>query len=175
MQSWRSIPRRGARRDESIAKILLVRNLQDEPFRLSTQERRVPCRLTHTLTPRPDKTLIISSHHVIVEHDCGEETIELSNIIRDATIARKHLVYDQLERSRALDDLGCGPPASRSRPGRVPCARPSDHLSQRQRQRCAGGVPQCSMRRSSIRPWLGDTQLHLMGNRGVKQTIISNG
>ena len=64
--------------------------------------------LTHTLTPRPDKTLIIGDFHAVLEHDCGEETIELSNIIRDATIARKHLVYDQLERSGALDDLGWG-------------------------------------------------------------------
>ncbi len=32
----------------------------------------------------------------------------LGNIIRDATIARKHLVYDQLERMGTLDDLGWG-------------------------------------------------------------------
>jgi hypothetical protein len=42
------------------------------------------------------------------EHDCGEETVALGTIIRDATIARKHLVYDQLERIGTLDDLGWG-------------------------------------------------------------------
>jgi hypothetical protein len=62
--------------------------------------------LTHSLRPRPDKTLIIGNYHVVIEHDCGEETVALGNIIRDATIARKHLVYDQLERSGTLDDLG---------------------------------------------------------------------
>jgi hypothetical protein len=64
--------------------------------------------LSHRLRPRPDKTLIIGKYHVVIEHDCGEETVALSNIIRDATIARKHLVYDQLERSGILDDLGWG-------------------------------------------------------------------
>ena len=64
--------------------------------------------LTHTLQPRPDATLIVGNHHIIVEHDCGEETVTLGNIIRDATIARKQLVYDQLERSGTLDNLGWG-------------------------------------------------------------------
>jgi hypothetical protein len=64
--------------------------------------------LSHRLRPRPDKTLIIGKYHVVIEHDCGEETVALGNIIRDATIARKHLVYDQLERSGALDDLEWG-------------------------------------------------------------------
>lgn len=62
--------------------------------------------LQHKLQPRPDKTLIVGNHHLIIEHDCGEETVALGNIIRDATLARKHLVYDQLERSGSLDDLG---------------------------------------------------------------------
>lgn len=62
--------------------------------------------LSHRIRPRPDKTLIIGKYHVVIEHDCGEETVDLGNIIRDATIARKHLVYDQLERSGSLDDLG---------------------------------------------------------------------
>ena len=62
--------------------------------------------LIHTLRPQPDKTLFINGHRIILEHDCGEETIEISNIIRDATIARKHLVYDQLARMGAFDQLG---------------------------------------------------------------------
>jgi len=62
--------------------------------------------LTHSLRPQPDKTLIYGDHRLIIEHDCGEETIELGNIIRDATVARKHLVYDQLHRTGALDRLG---------------------------------------------------------------------
>ena len=62
--------------------------------------------LIHTLRPQPDKTLFINGHRIILEHDCGEETIEIGNIIRDATIARKHLVYDQLARMGAFDQLG---------------------------------------------------------------------
>ena len=62
--------------------------------------------LTHTLRPQPDKTLIVGNTHIILEHDCGEETVECGNIIRDATIGRKHLVYEQLLRSGALQDLG---------------------------------------------------------------------
>ena len=62
--------------------------------------------LSHTLQPKPDKTLVVGKYHVVIEHDCGEETIGLGHIMRDATIARKHLVYDQLERSGVLDDLG---------------------------------------------------------------------
>ncbi|MFC6640287.1 hypothetical protein GV827_21850 [Sulfitobacter sp. JBTF-M27] len=58
--------------------------------------------LTYKLRPQPDKTLIIGDTHYILEHDCGEETIECVNIIRDATIGRKHLVYDALFRSQAM-------------------------------------------------------------------------
>lgn len=52
--------------------------------------------LTHRLRPSPDKTLIIGDTHLIIEHDCGVETIEYGNIIRDAAIGRNNLVYDQL-------------------------------------------------------------------------------
>ena len=62
--------------------------------------------LAHTLRPQPDKTLIIGDYHVILEHDCGTETIECGNIIRDATIGRKHLVYDQLLRPEKLMRIG---------------------------------------------------------------------
>jgi len=62
--------------------------------------------LTHTLRPMPDKTIIVGDYHLIFEHDCGEETIDVGNIIRDATLGRKHLVYDQLHRSGTLDRLG---------------------------------------------------------------------
>lgn len=62
--------------------------------------------LTHTLKPMPDKTIIVGDYHLIYEHDCGEETIDVGNIIRDATLGRKHLVYDQLHRSGTLDRLG---------------------------------------------------------------------
>jgi hypothetical protein len=64
--------------------------------------------LQHTLRPQPDKTLIVGDHHLIIEHDCGEETIECGNIIRDATIGRKHLVYDQLFRQGVFRQLGWG-------------------------------------------------------------------
>ena len=64
--------------------------------------------LTHSLRPQPDKTLIVGNTHVIVEHDCGEETVECGNIIRDATLGRKHLVYDQLFRTGTLKALGWG-------------------------------------------------------------------
>lgn len=64
--------------------------------------------LTHTLQPRPDDTLIVGDYHLILEGDCGEETITLGNIIRDATVGRKQLVYDQLERMGTLDNLGWG-------------------------------------------------------------------
>lgn len=64
--------------------------------------------LTHRLRPQPDKTLLIGEHHVIFEHDCGEETIECGNVIRDATIGRKHLVYDQVFGSGVLQQLGWG-------------------------------------------------------------------
>lgn len=64
--------------------------------------------LTHTLQPRPDETLVVGDYHLILEEDMGEETITLGNIIRDATIARKNLVYDQLERLGVLDELGWG-------------------------------------------------------------------
>ena len=62
--------------------------------------------LLHRLRPQPDKTLFVNGHRIILEHDCGEETIEIGNIIRDATIARKHLVYDQLARMAVFDALG---------------------------------------------------------------------
>ncbi len=62
--------------------------------------------LTHTLRPQPDKTLIVGGTHMIIEHDCGEETIECGNIIRDATIGRKHLVYEQLVKSGCLGRMG---------------------------------------------------------------------
>lgn len=55
--------------------------------------------LVHTLRPKPDATLLVGDRLVILEHDCGEETIECGNIIRDATIGRKQLVYDALLRS----------------------------------------------------------------------------
>lgn len=64
--------------------------------------------LTHTLQPRPDETLVVGDCHVILEEDMGEETITLGNIIRDATVARKQLVYDQLERTGELERLGWG-------------------------------------------------------------------
>jgi hypothetical protein len=62
--------------------------------------------LTHKLRPQPDKTLVVGDYHLIIEHDCSEEMIECDNIIRDATLGRKHLVYDQLFRSGALQTLG---------------------------------------------------------------------
>jgi hypothetical protein len=64
--------------------------------------------LTHTLRPEPDKTLIVGNTHLILEHDCGEETVECGNIIRDATLGRKHLVYDQLFRAGHLKAMGWG-------------------------------------------------------------------
>jgi hypothetical protein len=64
--------------------------------------------LTHRLRPQPDKTLIIGDTHLIIEHDCGEESIECGNIIRDATIGRKHLVYEQLVNSAHLNRMGWG-------------------------------------------------------------------
>ncbi len=64
--------------------------------------------LTHTLKPQPDKTLINGDYHQIHEKDLGEETIGLGHIMRDATLTRKHLVYDQLERTGILDELGWG-------------------------------------------------------------------
>lgn len=64
--------------------------------------------LTHTLKPQPDKTLINGEYHQILETDKGEETIGLGHIMRDATLTRKHLVYDQLERRGTLDELGWG-------------------------------------------------------------------
>jgi len=54
--------------------------------------------LTHKLRPQPDKILIVGDTHIFLEHDCGQETIECGNIIRDATIGRKQLVYDGLFR-----------------------------------------------------------------------------
>ena len=45
---------------------------------------------------------------MILEEDLGEETITLGNIIRDATVIRKQLVYEQLERTGHLDTLGWG-------------------------------------------------------------------
>ena len=62
--------------------------------------------LTHRLRPQPDKILIVGNTHIFLEHDCGQETIECGNIIRDATIGRKHLVYDQLFRTRHLQRMG---------------------------------------------------------------------
>lgn len=64
--------------------------------------------LTHSLKPQPDKTMINGDYHQIHEKDLGEETIGLGHIMRDATVTRKHLVYDQLERSGVLDELGWG-------------------------------------------------------------------
>ena len=62
--------------------------------------------LVHPIQPKPDKTLIVGDYHLVLEHDCGEETVSLGHIMRDATIARKQLVYEQLERDGALDRLG---------------------------------------------------------------------
>lgn len=62
--------------------------------------------LTYRLRPEPDRTLVIGNYHIIHEKDLGQETIECGNIIRDATIGRKHLVYDALFRSGHLDQLG---------------------------------------------------------------------
>ena len=62
--------------------------------------------LQHPIQPKPDKTLILGNYHLVIEHDCCEETVSLGHIMRDATIARKQLVYDQLERDGALDRLG---------------------------------------------------------------------
>ena len=62
--------------------------------------------LTHSLRPEPDRTLIIGDYHIIHEKDLGQETIECGNIIRDATVGRKHLVYDALFQSGFLDQLG---------------------------------------------------------------------
>ncbi|MEL6830420.1 MAG: hypothetical protein AAFO63_09825 [Pseudomonadota bacterium] len=62
--------------------------------------------LTHALRPEPDRTLIIGDYHVIHERDRGSETVECVNIIRDATVGRKHLVYDALLRSGFFDFLG---------------------------------------------------------------------
>lgn len=62
--------------------------------------------LSHKLRPQPDKTLIVGDTHLIIEHDCGEETVECGNIIRDATLGRKHLVYEQLFRSGELARQG---------------------------------------------------------------------
>lgn len=62
--------------------------------------------LTHAIRPEPDRTLIIGDYHIIHEKDLGRETIECGNIIRDATVGRKHLVYDALFLSGYLDQLG---------------------------------------------------------------------
>ncbi|MEL7275564.1 MAG: hypothetical protein AAGK98_03765 [Pseudomonadota bacterium] len=64
---------------------------------------------THTLRPRPDKTLIVGGYHLVHEHDQGEEQVSLGHIIRDNTIARKALVYEAVEASGKLDQLGWGP------------------------------------------------------------------
>lgn len=62
--------------------------------------------LVYKLRPQPDKTLIVGDFHLVIEHDCGQETIECGNIIRDATIGRKHLVYDQLFRLGSFRHMG---------------------------------------------------------------------
>jgi hypothetical protein len=64
--------------------------------------------LTHSLRPQPDKTVIIGDHVLPYEYDLGEEQISLGNIIRDSSIARKFLVYEQVEQSGVLDQLGWG-------------------------------------------------------------------
>lgn len=61
--------------------------------------------LTHTIRPEPDKVFYINGYRIIHEHDCGEETIKTGNIIRDATIGRKFLVYDVLSRGNTFNDL----------------------------------------------------------------------
>lgn len=64
--------------------------------------------LTHRLRPDPDKTLIMGDTHIILEHDCGEEIIGCGNIIRDASIGRKQLVYDQLFKMGWTKQVGWG-------------------------------------------------------------------
>lgn len=65
--------------------------------------------LIHSLRPQPDKTVLINGHVLPYEYDLGEEQISLGNIIRDSSITRKLLVYEQVEQSGALDQLGWGP------------------------------------------------------------------
>lgn len=59
----------------------------------------------HGIRPEPDKVIFINGHHIVVEHDCGQETIGIGHVIRDATVARKYLVYDALLRSNVLTEL----------------------------------------------------------------------
>ena len=58
------------------------------------------------IRPSPDRTLIIGDYLIIYEKDLGTETIECGNILRDASVGRKHLVYDALIRSGQLKDQG---------------------------------------------------------------------
>lgn len=62
--------------------------------------------ITATIRPDPDATLIFGDYHIILEHDCGEESIAATNVLRDATLGRKHLVYDRLERDGFFDRVG---------------------------------------------------------------------
>ena len=52
---------------------------------------------------------IVNGTYLAYEYDLGEEQISLGNIIRDSSIARKFLVYEQVEQSGVLDALDWGP------------------------------------------------------------------
>lgn len=103
--------------------------------------------LTHALRPQPDSTMIFNGYHLIHEKDLGEETVELGNIIRDATVGRKHLVYDQLERSGALDALGWG---KRLYTYTIDSKRGTETSSRKRVKRCLETIPELQIREKTF-------------------------
>lgn len=59
-----------------------------------------------TIKPAPDRTLINNDYIILHEKDRGHETLEPGNVLRDATVGRKHLVYEELIRMGFFRDLG---------------------------------------------------------------------
>lgn len=61
---------------------------------------------TKTLRPEPDAMPVYGDCLIKLEHDCGKETIKVSDITAGNTLGRKELVYEQLERDGFWDKTG---------------------------------------------------------------------
>jgi len=90
------------------------------------------------LRPAPDRTLIVGDYHIILEKDLGTETIECGNILRDASVGRKHLVYDELIRSGHLKSNG---PRNTIVAFTIDSLRQKQTASRKRVKRCLEAIP----------------------------------
>lgn len=58
------------------------------------------------LRPEPDAMPVYGDCLIKLEHDCGKETIRVSDITAGNTLGRKELIYEQLERDGFWDKVG---------------------------------------------------------------------